>query len=1076
MSSNHDFVVKNGLAVGTNISATGTITTAGQTFPASDGSSGQTITTDGSGALSWTTIVSGGFTAAGDSGSDAIGGSETITFTGGTNITTAVTANTVTITNDLSTSDNLTEGSSNLYYTDTRAVNAIEGHAHLTIDGGTLYVDTAANRVGISDTSPSQKLDIAGNVGINGTEIINASGQYVGPVTNAALTIGGSLAGDLSNVKVQYASSYAGTPIQGSFFFDSLNQKMKVYTGSAFVDAVPAGGGGGGGGSTDANTTFRDYRYTLGSTTNSVSGVDDVTLTAGAFISGHKYTIVTAGNTSFTGIGATNNNVGTVFVSTGVGTGTGTAKRTLFYDTTSSSTSIVVYVNGIKQVNGSSNDFVSTTGTSVAFTYNVPAASVVEVQVYELLTNSAYYLKGQTLSTAQINTNIATAVPLSGGTMTGGLHIRTADAGTVTASTQADDLVVENSAEGGITIMTPDAQSARIRFTSPSTNNDVGGASIFYRQNINKMNIGTSVSGGILQLQSGAGAETMTLIANGKVGIGTASPAELLDVTGTGTPTLAIHNSGGSGNSTLHIGESNMSSYGTEIRWEGNLGNTFFDNRYNHSTRPHMYFRMRVAGSPITAMTIDPAGNVGIGATNPDSPVTIQPFAQGVGTNSVQSWMYALTSGSEFDLKLNQVVSSGLVKYAFTLRNNGTSYANNLVLDRGNVGIGTASPTAKLHIQVADGAEFLKATIIGNEAWAFKGASGSGSMDYVSFGISGGTQAIAWQENGNTGIGTTAPGARLSVSGPAALANLGGGSTGSAALYVNTTSGHTGEIIQILKNGSTQLHMANDGKVGIGTSSPLSKLHVHQSGTGSVPVTVANFVTNSNAYGRGPRLDFSVLWGSNLQTAQIAAPNVTGGGGYGGDLSFSTNGQANNTMTERLRLNANGKVEVSGHFKSKDNVSVTHPGSSSGTEYKLTNKAYIGGKVLIPFQVYFPNGVSNLAIRLYTRPTSLWVSGEVTFGSTYSNANAHGFRRYTFTHNFNTTSSYGTGLTNTENVGSNSSHFEFSSHGYDSGEGAHYFEFRHLSSSGNAIYGQLEFHGSAPGYQDNDWYFRCTTY
>jgi len=1055
MSSNHDFVVKNGLAVGTNISATGTITTAGQTFPASDGSSGQTITTDGSGALSWTTIVSGGFTAAGDSGSDAIGGSETITFTGGTNITTAVTANTVTITNDLSTSDNLTEGSSNLYYTDTRAVNAIEGHAHLTIDGGTLYVDTAANRVGISDTSPSQKLDIAGNVGINGTEIINASGQYVGPVTNAALTIGGSLAGDLSNVKVQYASSYAGTPIQGSFFFDSLNQKMKVYTGSAFVDAVPAGGGGGGGGSTDANTTFRDYRYTLGSTTNSVSGVDDVTLTAGAFISGHKYTIVTAGNTSFTGIGATNNNVGTVFVSTGVGTGTGTAKRTLFYDTTSSSTSIVVYVNGIKQVNGSSNDFVSTTGTSVAFTYNVPAASVVEVQVYELLTNSAYYLKGQTLSTAQINTNIATAVPLSGGTMTGGLHIRTADAGTVTASTQADDLVVENSAEGGITIMTPDAQSARIRFTSPSTNNDVGGAGIFYRQNINKMNIGTSVSGGILQLQSGAGAETMTLIANGKVGIGTASPAELLDVTGTGTPTLAIHNSGGSGNSTLHIGESDMSSYGTEIRWEGNLGNTFFDNRYNHSTRPHMYFRMRVAGSPITAMTIDPAGNVGIGATNPDSPVTIQPFAQGVGTNSVQSWMYALTSGSEFDLKLNQVVSSGLVKYAFTLRNNGTSYANNLVLDRGNVGIGTASPTAKLHIQVADGAEFLKATIIGNEAWAFKGASGSGSMDYVSFGISGGTQAIAWQENGNTGIGTTAPGARLSVSGPAALANLGGGSTGSAALYVNSTSGHTGELIQILRNGATKLHMANDGKVGIGTSSPTVLLDLESAS----PIIR---LTDSDA--------------SGTPECQIS--------GTGGDLIFDADRDNEKSSTlmlfkvdgaERVRLDGQ-KADFTGHLYSKHNANASHPGSNSATEHPLSNKAYIGGKVLIPFQVYFPNNVANLAIRLYTSPTSLWVGGEVTFGSTYSNANACGFRRYSFNHNMNTTSNYGSALTNTENLGPNSSHFEFSSHGYDTSEGAHYFEFRHIASSGNTIYGQLELHGSSPGYKDNDWYFRHTTY
>ena len=102
----------------------------------------------------------------------------------------------------------------------------------------------------------------------------------------------------------------------------------------------------------------------------------------------------------------------------------------------------------------------------------------------------------------------------------GTLHIQTASAGTVAASSQADDLVIENSAEGGMTIITPDDQSARIRFTSPSTNNDVGGATIFYRQNINKMLVGTAVSGGKLALASGAGNETMLLDSSGAVGIG----------------------------------------------------------------------------------------------------------------------------------------------------------------------------------------------------------------------------------------------------------------------------------------------------------------------------------------------------------------------------------------------------------------------------------------------------------------------------------------------------------------------------------------------------------------------------
>lgn len=426
-NTNHDFIVKNGLIVGSAITSTGTLTQAGQTFPASDGSAGQYLKTDGSGALSWGT-VSTSFNITDGTTTDTVGLTETVTFTGGTNITLAVTDNTVTITNDVVDSDDITEGSSNLFYTDARAVAAIQGASNLTIDGGTLYVDTAADRVGISDTSPQQKLDVAGNIGINGSEVIDASGNIVGPVADSAMTVGGSLAGVLSNLKVQYGTAYSGTPIQGSFFFDSLNQKLKVYTGSAFIDAVPAGsGGGGGGGATDANTTFRNYSYTLTGTTSAVSGVDDNELTAGAFIIGHKYTITSVGNTDFTAIGASGNTVGVVFTATGVGSGTGQAKQTLFYDTTSSTTRVVAYVNGIKQVYGSGRDFVATTGTSVAFTYNLGSGDTVDIQVYELLTNDAYYLKSEVYTQAQVNSQISTGLssylPLTGGVLTNDLAI-----------------------------------------------------------------------------------------------------------------------------------------------------------------------------------------------------------------------------------------------------------------------------------------------------------------------------------------------------------------------------------------------------------------------------------------------------------------------------------------------------------------------------------------------------------------------------------------------------------------------------------------------------------------------------
>jgi len=52
---------------------------------------------------------------------------------------------------------------------------------------------------------------------------------------------------------------------------------------------------------------------------------ETVQINAGSFVVGKQYVISTVGDTNFTAIGAANNNVGTYFVATGVGSGTGTA-------------------------------------------------------------------------------------------------------------------------------------------------------------------------------------------------------------------------------------------------------------------------------------------------------------------------------------------------------------------------------------------------------------------------------------------------------------------------------------------------------------------------------------------------------------------------------------------------------------------------------------------------------------------------------------------------------------------------------------------------------------------------------
>ena len=269
------------------------------------------------------------------------------------------------------------------------------------------------------------------NTGVDVSGIMTASGNIVTTAnvsagTYTGITLGGSLSGNYTDAKVQYGNSFVGTAAQGHFFFDALNQKLKVYTGSAFVDAVPASGGGGGGsGSSDATATFRKYTYTLASSTNAVSGMEDDIVATTNFISGRKYEITTVGNTDFTAIGAGSNAGGVVFISTGVGGGTtGRAREVLFY-ATGGTQNIEVYVNGVKAVEGSSNDYVATTGTSVTFTSNLAVGDVVDVQVYELLTNDSYYLKSEVYTQAQVNSQITTGtssyLPLVGGELTGNL-------------------------------------------------------------------------------------------------------------------------------------------------------------------------------------------------------------------------------------------------------------------------------------------------------------------------------------------------------------------------------------------------------------------------------------------------------------------------------------------------------------------------------------------------------------------------------------------------------------------------------------------------------------------------------
>jgi len=75
---------------------------------------------------------------------------------------------------------------------------------------------------------------------------------------------------------------------------------------------------------------------------------DEQTITAGAFVIGVSYTILTVGTTDFTLIGASANTIGVIFTATGVGSGTGTATTaTNFPDETVKG---IVYLDGTTYV------------------------------------------------------------------------------------------------------------------------------------------------------------------------------------------------------------------------------------------------------------------------------------------------------------------------------------------------------------------------------------------------------------------------------------------------------------------------------------------------------------------------------------------------------------------------------------------------------------------------------------------------------------------------------------------------------------------------------------------------------
>ncbi len=148
-----------------------------------------------------------------------------------------------------------------------------------------------------------------------------------------------------------------------------------------------------------------------------------------------------------------------------------------------------------------------------------------------------------------------------------------------------------------------------------------------------------------------------------------------------------------------------------------------------------------VRNGTTTAMTIgSSSGNVGIGTTTPSAKL------------HVKDGDFRMQNGTAFfDIKLD---ASGKLNF---VPNNGTTTAMVIDDENGNVGIGTTpSSSAKLHLKDGD---FRMQN--GTSYFDLKVDAG-GSLNFVP---NGGTTTVMYidDENGNVGIGTTTPSAKLHV-------------------------------------------------------------------------------------------------------------------------------------------------------------------------------------------------------------------------------------------------------------------------------------------------------------------------
>lgn len=259
-------------------------------------------------------------------------------------------------------------------------------------------------------------------------------------------------------------------------------------------------------------------------------------------------------------------------------------------------------------------------------------------------------------------------------TLDGKFHVMTASAGTVAASSSANDMVLENSADCGISILSPDANSSIIYFGSPTNNS---GGEISWNYDGSLFTIKTNKANAEISIQTGSGVEAVRVDDSGQVGIGTGSPTELLHIEGAASPRVNITDSGDSS------------------QWEGGIssGNGAFLSMYDDAGANNVVIRSY-------GVSYLSGGNVGIGENSPDTTLHVNSGSGDYVAQFESTDTYAIISFADNTTYASLGwVGLGAVGDKLVFRTGGSRHM--MLDDSGNLGVGTETPGERLHVYKA---------------------------------------------------------------------------------------------------------------------------------------------------------------------------------------------------------------------------------------------------------------------------------------------------------------------------------------------------------------------------------------